>query len=388
MSEPESDVFQVPTPDGHPDVFIPRTTEGTKAFLEREQEAWSSVLNGGGSNTVNNWLQLLNQLNQTAHGSLEQADSFVSSLAAILNESPVLIPDGEIRRHVLHVAEQQPEVASRIVELLGKRPWQANMIRSGDPAIIQAICHVEMLRENVLGRTSDFQGESVDTLWPDASAQLTEVHRDHFDRLKADHDDSHNVVSELRDLLSETRETSTRTIDEASTKLDSAIEAHRERLALAGAIDLWTQETVRRDIQVIDNERDFYLSVAVALALLIMVPAVVLNSAADWLAALEGSGSTLILGLLGAAAFTIIAIPRYCYRRVVSARHLSVDAWQRQAMIRTFISLTADEHASPDDRAALIAAIFRPISSGYVREEQGSDVIRDLVFRNDPASPR
>jgi len=74
------------------------------------------------------------------------------------------------------------------------------------------------------------------------------------------------------------------------------------------------------------------------------------------------TGSVLLFTLL---VWTL----RVVIRSMISEDHLATDAAARSAMAHTYLALTKEERAEPEDRAIVLAALFTPVSDGLVKDD-------------------
>lgn len=60
---------------------------------------------------------------------------------------------------------------------------------------------------------------------------------------------------------------------------------------------------------------------------------------------------------------------RVLIRSMMSEDHLSTDASARSALAHTYLALTKEEAATPEDRAIILATLFAPVSDGLVKDD-------------------
>lgn len=60
---------------------------------------------------------------------------------------------------------------------------------------------------------------------------------------------------------------------------------------------------------------------------------------------------------------------RVLIRSMMSEDHLSTDASARSALAHTYLALTKEQAATPEDRAIILASLFAPVSDGLVRDD-------------------
>lgn len=70
------------------------------------------------------------------------------------------------------------------------------------------------------------------------------------------------------------------------------------------------------------------------------------------------------------ALFTLLVWGlRVLVRSMMSEDHLSTDASARSALAHTYLALTKEKSATPEDRAIILAALFAPVSDGLVKDD-------------------
>lgn len=60
---------------------------------------------------------------------------------------------------------------------------------------------------------------------------------------------------------------------------------------------------------------------------------------------------------------------RVLIRSMMSENHLSTDASARSALAHTYLALTKEQAATPEDRAIILATLFAPVSDGLVKDD-------------------
>ena len=75
------------------------------------------------------------------------------------------------------------------------------------------------------------------------------------------------------------------------------------------------------------------------------------------------------IALLFVLSTPIIWTLRIVARILLSALHLKTDAGEREAMIQTYLALIADGKMDVGQRELVLAAIFRPTATGFVKDD-------------------
>ena len=89
----------------------------------------------------------------------------------------------------------------------------------------------------------------------------------------------------------------------------------------------------------------------------------------------DGLRPTWHFELLFTAGGTILYLTVYLWlmriivRMYMTDNHLAIDARSRAAMAHTYLALTKDKQAEEQDRAIVLASLFRPITDGFVKDD-------------------
>lgn len=65
---------------------------------------------------------------------------------------------------------------------------------------------------------------------------------------------------------------------------------------------------------------------------------------------------------------------RILTRLYLSEMHLGIDAEERSVMAQTYLALTASSQATEEDRAIVLASLFRPTADGIVKDDAAPDL--------------
>lgn len=177
-------------------------------------------------------------------------------------------------------------------------------------------------------------------------------------------------------------EASTRKHDELSSRID----ALSEGVATLSVKTLWDQRARNSSLA-------FWLSASVLLLLLIVIPSIAMYNLDEVLQILRHIGEAATVGLPSDASPTaltvatisrlvVITVPLAMYFWVIKLvvrfnQHslaLMEDARQRHTMLDTYFHLIDKQAASTEDRALVLAALFRPTPG------QGSDAVEPPTF--------
>lgn len=86
-------------------------------------------------------------------------------------------------------------------------------------------------------------------------------------------------------------------------------------------------------------------------------------------------GVLIVLATIGVVLTTIAFwAGRILTRLYLSEVHLGIDASERATMVETYLALTSVGEASKDDRAIILASLFRPTADGIVKDDAAPEL--------------
>lgn len=163
--------------------------------------------------------------------------------------------------------------------------------------------------------------------------------------------------------------------DEAISAIQETEEQYRRQMALKAPVEYWINKA---------NVHGLWEMLWVAMLVIYFVIAVFgIFSIADWaknylLDVAEGSHATptyIIIGGASLGATTLIFwIGRLLAKLFLSEHHLRSDAREKAVMTQAFLSMETRETFSPEERAIILASIFRSSPDGIVKDEGPHDL--------------
>lgn len=207
---------------------------------------------------------------------------------------------------------------------------------------------------------ADDSQERLDTLTARAD-KLLEGQRKLFDKNVGDYD------SELKGA-----------IENARNELDAITQTYEENLALHAPVRYWgLQEKYHRGKVILFAAVTVVMAI-VAIGGLITFAWYVLDQKLD----------ELIIGkLVTMAVLTTFAIwaVRLCSNLFMSHNHLHTDAQERRTMIHTYLALLRKKNAlKEEERQLILQTLFRPNTTGMIKEDSGPAHLVDLINRMAP----
>ncbi len=153
--------------------------------------------------------------------------------------------------------------------------------------------------------------------------------------------------------------------------------AYKEQMELQAPVTYWTQKAEDHKIQ--QNTLKFWVIAYFA----VTTPAVIgaFGLAGGWLIGISAGGGKVdsplyVVTGAGLAAVTTLVFwaGRLLTRFYLSQNHLHHDANDRAVMTKTYLALTSVRQADENDRAIILAALFRPSADGIVKDDGAPDM--------------
>gem|GEM_PF-2266825 len=268
-------------------------------------------------------------------------------------------------------AEDPDDAAAALCLLLGQHldPQQPSSYRG---AVALA------LYEKGLPHSAESHREAIEEVYRDGKTQVAVLKRHHTrlgrvtDQLEQSNQE---LLTEADAALKKLQEEHSLALEESLAQAREALTAHEEayseKLALHSAVQYWKQQGKRRSKQGAWTASLFALSLVGASTLLSVFSH-------------QLFAGEITPQKIGAILLTVSPIfwgLRVLARLLLSYMHLGTDAAERQILIETYLALHKEGKIDDEDREFLLAAIFRPASTGIVRDDAAptwSDVFSKL----------
>jgi hypothetical protein len=167
-------------------------------------------------------------------------------------------------------------------------------------------------------------------------------------------------------------------VDNARQELDAITQTYEENLALHAPVRYWgLQEKYHR--------RKVILFAIVTVVAAVMAIGGLVTFA--WYVLDQKVGELIIGKLVTMAVLTTFAIwaVRLCSNLFMSHNHLHTDAQERRTMIHTYLALLRKKNAlKEDERQLILQTLFRPNTTGMIKEDSGPAHLVDLINRMAP----
>ncbi|MBU2341243.1 MAG: hypothetical protein KKE77_08385 [Alphaproteobacteria bacterium] len=217
------------------------------------------------------------------------------------------------------------------------------------------------------------------------SAHLDDARTKHTETLDQLIADGETFKSEVAEWRTNTDEAIAAQREEWENKYQATYEDFTEKLKLESAVKLWNDRSEEHK----KGARSWQKISAVTAVLGLIVALAISFGAlqlAEWLFAdafVVVEGSPLPSGLrptwryevIFASAATLLYltmffwIMRIVVRIYMTEHHLGIDAQSRSSMAETYLALTKEDAATDQDRAIVLASLFRPQADGIVKDD-------------------
>ena len=268
--------------------------------------------------------------------------------------------------------KERPNDASAALCIILDQPPNANEPSSFTGAAALALFEAET------SRSAQNHRESLNEVYRDGRKQIASLKGQHtrLTRVTSDLEETGNSAiadqdSAHQDLLADHKQKLDERFIQATETLSAHEETYREEIALHATIDYWAEEKKQRT-----NESQW---VAGCFSVSLVAAAGMLWWFATQLFAAEITPQKI--GAIFLAAAPIFWGLRVLARLLLSYLHLASDAGHRQLLIKTYLALHNEGKVRDEDRELLLGSIFRPASTGIVRDDAApswSDFVSNL----------
>lgn len=157
----------------------------------------------------------------------------------------------------------------------------------------------------------------------------------------------------------------------AVTALQEVQQLFQKQMGLQAPVQYWTDKAFehRKLAEKYRNRLIIFGFVSIAICILAYIA--VFKTVATGALQIENSVSASLLAFGGLALLTTAAlwVARILSRLYLSQHHLAIDANERATMVTTYLALSKEGSVADQDRAIVLAALFRPTADGIVKDE-------------------
>lgn len=150
---------------------------------------------------------------------------------------------------------------------------------------------------------------------------------------------------------------------------------YMEHMALSAPVEYWKKKASQHKKQS-DTARNILVLFALLGGGALVVALSIISSYAISVASAEKPAAVyFVLATIGVVITTIVFWSgRVLTRLYLSDLHLSMDAAERATMVETYLALTSVNQATKEDRAIVLASLFRPTADGIVKDDAAPDM--------------
>jgi hypothetical protein len=338
------------------------------------------------------WRQLQSQIN----GSLQQFPENIDRLMRTVGNSEFLRQavslESEVGQHISEIAsELGPQAAMGAAKYLDANENAVifgNMPKSEAAGALSLFQRLSGLSSKGVRSARDAARSSARTL-AEAFSQhhqaLEKMEQDHADRLQNITDAAEIQKSDLAAWRDEIARQIQAERDGWKASWDDLYKLFTERLRLESAVKLWNDRSeTHREAANMWRSRSLWVAI-IGLALAFGAAAGFMSIAkflfADAMTVTDpdplssGLRPTWQFEIIFASAATLLYLTVYFWvlriivRLYMTEEHLAIDAKSRSAMAETYLALKKEDAATAQDRAIVLASLFRPIADGIVSDD-------------------
>lgn len=363
------------------------------------------VIQGFAQQLAEPWRRLHAKLNTVLQQLPENTDRLAQTIAGAEFIRKAVSLDSELGRQISEIAEdlgpQAALGAVKYVEANSNDLIFANLPKSeaiGALSLFHRISGLSPKGVKAAREAARSSARSLQEAFAKHHQALEQIERDHAEQLKQITDSADvqkSDVSAWRDELARQIQAER---DGWKASWADLYKVFTERLRLESAVKLWNDRSVvHRDAA--HKWRLGSLCVAIGGLLLAFIAAAGFLELAQWLFADALVGADLPqpqgaiaedsdpnpssselrptwqFEIIFASAATLLYLTVYFWllriivRLYMTEEHLAIDAKSRSAMAETYLALTKEEAATDQDRAIVLASLFRPIADGIVSDD-------------------
>ncbi|KPZ69480.1 hypothetical protein AN944_02999 [Shewanella sp. P1-14-1] len=187
-----------------------------------------------------------------------------------------------------------------------------------------------------------------------------------------------NVIEqtvELEESKKQFKEKLVKTYDEARNDLERLTSTYDDKLALHASVKYWGIQQKQHE----GKMKVFGITLVIAVLFVVIGLVIFSNNVLD-----QSFADIKISKLVTVAVLTTfgIWIVKILANIFMSHMHLSTDAQERRTMMHTYLALSRKGHGPKDeDKQLILQTLFRPSTSGMVKEDAGPTNLVDMVNR-------
>lgn len=281
-------------------------------------------------------------------------------------------------QYVAEIAETSPDVAATIIAIVTRAigtdlaDWRhmralgallafeqkltAKSVESSQAAFTRAVTSFQRQEQSSRGRSTAYENrlQSAEARYVKLLG-VTKRYLSHKIAIQRDKDDQ-RLKASLNEM-------------EATKAL------YMEHMALKAPVEYWKKKATSHGVRSA-GLRSVLLKYAFIGGTALVSALVALAGGSIWaISAGVPAGVLVVLATIGVVLTTIAFwAGRILTRLYLSEVHLGIDASERATMVETYLALTSVAQASTEDRAIILASLFRPTADGIVKDDAAPEL--------------
>lgn len=200
--------------------------------------------------------------------------------------------------------------------------------------------------------------------------------KEDFDTLeKSIQQDKTDFKNSFDSLFAAEKETATKQNTNAKNEFEAIIKRFQNEMALKAPVTYWSRKAIAHRILAVVP---VLFTGLLGYGLYALYPLLEIKKIQEKLLPADphGYGNLLVVGV----GFTLIIwILRILVRLFLSQLHLATEASEKKVTVLTFLALLGEKAIDTTDKELVLAAIFRPSSTGIVNEDGGPGTFWEMI---------
>lgn len=367
-----------------------RGWDGLFAWLQRERAHWDWLERGGetdlpnnlATNVLNRWDQIFSSLHQLKNQGY-QVNQAVNDLQHIGPHGQLLVSTSTNGAQVLDIRESAGDLAGAFAYafLLGILQWQSVSRPEGLLGVLLTVIPDMREPSEVTARLKQERSHFRNAI-RSGIARLEKEFREREAKFDALVKRGTGLALEtLRVRKAEWEEAQERWSDTASdavSQINSVRDTFLQYMQLRAPVEYWNQKSKEHEaaaVKLRKNLQAYFVVFILLMALAFGISGNFIINQDDR----DVSGSITAIYFILSAGLAVLStigfwIGKLLTKLYLSERHLKTDADERAVMTKTYLALTKENSSTDSERQIILAALFRSISDGIVRDDGPPDI--------------
>lgn len=333
------------------------------------QKAKFEVLKSNGTNDFEWWGKSIAQNWAQVAAAARASESNPQPIQVALNNHPVFVIESRLVTTLQDMTRREKHPAAN--EILPFLRGQRDDNTGAQLHVVRINAHAEFLAALALESSSRKNGLDV------SLTQLLSELEDRFEiLLSADQTELEAKRAAFEDLhvaakekFAELEAFAARNIETWQSQWLGTYNSFVEQLATETAVKLWSDRSAKHEVRY-KSFRSW--SVGFGIVGLVVTIAWIFGgfAFARYIFSHDATAQLASYTAGSLALFTLFVWGlRVLIRSMISEDHLCTDASARSALAHTYLALTKEQAATPEDRAIILATLFAPVSDGLVKDD-------------------